>query len=187
MQTFLEASGNPAQGDELAVIGPDTLDWFAVFSWRTYESLGLKPGAKPDARELAQAIQRGTDEANAERLRQGANTLDILGWRERPRFDERSSSVEWAVESRESDGRQVINYYFGFPARGGMVLVELVTNPDQAALHRNVLRQILGSLSVQPEHSLPVFAILGLMLALIAALILWRQRKFASRTKTSGL
>lgn len=185
MRAFLEATGNPPEGDELLVAGPETLDWFAVFSWRSYESLGLSRAGEPDAVELARAIQAGTAAANAERARRGDNTLDVLGWRERPKLDARRRLVEWAVESRESDGRAVVNHYVGMLADGGVVLVELVSNPEDAASHREAFRGMVDGMSIPAPAPAAGWAA-AILTALLVAVFLWWRRSYTKRQGGAG-
>ncbi|MGC9999916.1 MAG: DUF2167 domain-containing protein, partial [Bryobacteraceae bacterium] len=67
---FLEATGNPPAGDELAVVAPTNLDWFLVFSYEPYQKLGVsKP--EPTVEEIVAALKRGNWEANEARRKAG--------------------------------------------------------------------------------------------------------------------
>lgn len=132
MGRFLEFTGNPPSGNEIAVAGPVTLDWFAVFSWRTYASLGFE-AAHPDPVEIARSIRTGSEAANLERVRQGRETLEVLEWSGEPVFDEATGRLEFRLRTQESGGRQVENRFAYFLGRRGVLEVELVSEAGRAA------------------------------------------------------
>src|SRR5271157_690641 len=98
---FLEATGNPPAGDELAVVAPSNLDWFLVFSFEPFRELGLSQ-PEPTVEEIVAALKRGNWEANAARRQAGRETLDLLGWRDKPRYDPQTARLEWSLDTVES-------------------------------------------------------------------------------------
>jgi uncharacterized membrane-anchored protein len=132
---FLEATGNPAAGNERVVAGARDLGWFVVFSLDDYETLNLlKPlDGKPDTEAIRAAIRRGSESANAERTRRGRETLSVLRFRDEPGYDASTGRLEWSLETRESGGRRGVNHfaYVLLPER--VVAAELVTSGGGAA------------------------------------------------------
>jgi uncharacterized membrane-anchored protein len=147
---FLTATGNPLSGREAAVIGPATLDWFAVFGWDDYSRLGFVRGRRPDVEEIARALRLGSEAANAERRRRGDTTLELMDWREKPRYDEATGRLEWAVETVESEGREVSDAFVYFLGGDGVLSVELVSNPREYAVHRAALDRVLATARFAP-------------------------------------
>ncbi|MGC4054244.1 MAG: DUF2167 domain-containing protein [Paludibaculum sp.] len=90
MKRYLEATGNPPMGQELAVVGPADLHWFAVIARED----------RIQVEELHKAIVNGTEAANLVRSRQGRETLDVLGYREAPRFDSARQVLSWSLRIR---------------------------------------------------------------------------------------
>ncbi|WP_321473814.1 DUF2167 domain-containing protein [uncultured Paludibaculum sp.] len=117
LRRFLEASGNPPTGREVAVAGPTDLHWFAVISRENRISVD----------ELHRAIVDGTAAANLIRARQGRETLDVLGYREKPRFDDRHQVLTWSLDTVESGGRAVVNRFAYFVGRDSVIAFEMVT------------------------------------------------------------
>lgn len=140
MARFFEFTGNPPSGNELAIAGPASLDWFAVFSWRTYASLGFE-ASNPDPLEIAGSIRAGSAEANRERARQGRETLDVLEWTGEPVFDGNTGRLEFRLRTRESGGRQVENRFVYFLGRRGVVEVEFVS---EAGTGQEGFERLLG-------------------------------------------
>jgi uncharacterized membrane-anchored protein len=177
---FLEFTGNPAGGGEVGVAGPAQLDWFAVVSWRTYESLGFEAD-RPDPARIAEAIRKGAATANLERERQGRETLAVLDWAGKPRFDAGKGRLQFELMTKESGGRRVENRFVYLLGRKGVVEVELVTEAgtDTAGFSR-VLDGITwraGDEYETPSDWTPLW-VAGLAAAVAAAmgLRMWRQR-----------
>jgi uncharacterized membrane-anchored protein len=179
---FLSATGNPPAGNEALIFGPATLDWFSVVTWDTFESLGFVK-ANPDVDQIAAAIKRGSAAANAARRLAGRETLDVIDWREKPSFDDRTGRLEWGLDTVESGGRLVSNHFTYILGRRGVIGVELVSNPGELAAHRPVWRETLDTLAFRPEDRYEAPRSNGLWVltfaaiaAAFAAVLLRRQR-----------
>lgn len=123
---FLEFTGNPAPRGEMSVAGPVSLDWFAVITWRTYESLGFD-ATRPDPSQIAEAIRLGGAAANRDRNQEGRETLEVLDWAKKPVFDEKAGRLEFRLRSQESGGRRVENRFVYLLGRHGLIEVESVS------------------------------------------------------------
>lgn len=140
---FLEFTGNPAGVGEMGVAGAANLDWFAVISWRSYESLGFET-RRPKPEEIAEAVRSGTAAANSERSRRGRETLEVLEWGGKPAFDERTGRLEFRLKTQESGGRSVENRFVYILGRNGALEVELVT---EAGTETSAFDQLLDGIS----------------------------------------
>jgi uncharacterized membrane-anchored protein len=183
---FLEASGNPPSGQEVAIIGPLDLAWFAVFSFDGYETMGFLKGSTPDVEAITQALRRGNEEANNERARQGQTTLDLVDWAQRPRYDPVSKNLEWSLHTVESGGREVANYFTFYLGRDGVMSVEMVTNPKDLPRHQAALKSLLRGFRFLPGKSHMVRDVPGWWWAIpvvpaLAAmtLVIFRRRRSA--------
>ena len=185
---FLEATGNPPAGDELAVAAPANLDWFLVFSFEPYQNLGLNK-AQPTVEEIVAALRRGNWEANQARRKAGRETLDLLGWRDKPWYDAKTFRLEWSVDTQETGGRKDASRFWLYLTRGGVLSVELVTEQarfDAASLQAQTLLSKLGIVE-QEEYNDPqshdwVSISLGILAALLpaagfAVLFFWQRRR----------
>lgn len=140
---FLSATGNPPAGNEVMVLAPRDVNWFAVFSLNSFEDLGLKANA-PDPESIAQALTAGTQQANTARTRSGQDTLTVVGWQERPRFDAATGKLEWSLNSMESNGRPVTNRFISYLTRTNAISIELVTEPGSARDAKSQLERIVA-------------------------------------------
>lgn len=179
MLRFLDFTGNPSNGNEAAVAGPASLDWFAVFSWRTYSSLGFEAD-DPDPMEIARSIRAGSDAANRERARLGRETLQVLEWAGEPVFDETKGRLEFRLKAQESGGREVENRFVYFLGARGVVEVELVSEAgtDTAGFERlcEDIAWKRGEGYDAPLGAAP-FAVAGVAAAVAAALWLRFRRQ----------
>jgi uncharacterized membrane-anchored protein len=150
---FLEASGNPPSGHELAIIGPLDVAWFAVFSFDGYDTMGFVKNKVPGVPAIVEALRRGNEEANAERGKQGQTTLELVDWAARPHFDPVSKNLEWSLHTVESGGRKVANFFTFYLGRNGVMSVELVTNPKDLPRDRDLLKGLLRGFRFQPGRA----------------------------------
>jgi uncharacterized membrane-anchored protein len=149
---FLEATGNPPAGDELAVVAPTNLDWFLVFSYEPYRKLGVsKP--EPTVEEIVAALKRGNWEANEARRKAGRETLDLLGWRDKPRYDAKTARLEWSLDTAESGGRKDANRFWLFLTRAGVLTAELVSEEPRFAAASQQARALLGHLGIVEQEA----------------------------------
>ncbi len=178
---FLEATGNPPTGRELAVVGIRTLDWFAVFSFDTFETLGFVRSASrgtPDVGAIIRALREGNEAANRARAAAGRETLDLLGWRVPPRYDAKTQSLSWSIDSRESGGRDVANTFVFFLTNHGVITAELVTEAKDTAAAGAAFRRLLQGFSVSPAARYdppfsPGFTVNAIVAAIVVLAALW--------------
>ncbi len=192
---FLEATGNPPVGDELAVAAPANLDWFLVFSFEPYHTLGLDK-AQPTVEEIVAALKRGNWEANQARRKAGRETLDLLGWRDKPSYDAKTFRLEWSVDAQETGGRKDANRFWLYLTRGGVLSMELVSEQARFDAASRQARELLGHLGIveQEEYEDPnahdwISVTLGMLAVLLPAagfvvlyLLQRRSRRGAART-----
>lgn len=170
MGRFLRASGNPPEGRELAVVGPVDLRWFAVISKE--DRIGVE--------DLRKAIVDGTTAANLVRARQGRETLDVLGYREAPRFDKERQVLTWSLDTVESGGRAVVNRFAYFMGRQTVIGLEMVTEEESYGAAKGAFDELAAGLRFRPgeEAGHPVDWGLWVILAIAAALgwLVWRRQ-----------
>jgi uncharacterized membrane-anchored protein len=189
---FLDATGNPPAGNEVLVCGPETLDWFAVFSFDGYDALGfVGREGPPDVEAIAKAIRSGNEEANRRRGEARRTELLLGGWREAPHYDAATHNLEWSLDTRETDGREVANHFTFYLSRDGVMTVEMVSNPQEFEAHRAQFRQLLRGFRFLPgqEYTPPApqsfdWRWAALALVMLPAWWVFRRGRLAKRTAT---
>lgn len=135
---LLEMMGNPTSGRELATLAPaGSLDWMVFFE---FDDAGY---VKDDDREviedsdaLLKSIREGTEASNEVRRERGWPTMEIVGWKLEPRYNESTQNLEWAIDARAhgpegSPPSPVLNHNIRLLGREGVMEVSLVCDPDQ--------------------------------------------------------
>jgi len=129
---LLELTENPVSGSELATVAAvsENEGWFLIFEFEEigYVSDNEKDDLDPD--EILESIRAGNDAANEERRKRGWATMEIVGWHERPHYDERTNNLSWAIIG-ESQGHRTINRLVKLLGRRGVMTATLVSSPDE--------------------------------------------------------
>jgi uncharacterized membrane-anchored protein len=149
---FLEATGNPPAGDEIAIAAPPNVDWFLVFSFDEFKKLGLEH-PKPSVAEIVAALRRGNSETNQARKKAGRETLDLLGWREKPSYDAKTFRLEWSIDTQESGGRHDANRFWLLLTRNGVLTIELVTEQARYAAASQSANALLQGLGIAEQEA----------------------------------
>lgn len=124
---FLELAGNPPR-DGHYMIAPETLSWFAVFS---FDPVGyVKDDEKINPDELLKSLKDSDASGNEERKRLGLEALHTDGWHVAPHYDTSTKRLEWGVRIRTDRGEQVVNYTSRLLGRTGVMNAVLVSDPQ---------------------------------------------------------
>lgn len=124
---FLELMGNPPR-DGHYLIAPDSLDWFAVFS---FDEVGyVKDDEKIDAEALLKSLKEGDARGNEERKRLGMQPIYTDGWHVAPHYDAATRRLEWGMRLRDERGGQFVNYTSRLLGRSGVMSAVLVSSPQ---------------------------------------------------------
>lgn len=147
---LMELTGNPVGGDELATIAPaGEGDWFVVFE---FEDIGWVDDAEReslDADALLATMREGTAAANEERKKRGWSTIELVGWKEAPHYDERTKNLTWAIEGR-TEGGVVLNRLVKLLGRRGVMTVTLVGSPEDVAAATPVVDGLIAKYRFRP-------------------------------------
>lgn len=143
---FLEINGNPPRSGHY-MVGPKSLQWFAVFSFE--ESGYVKDDEKIDPDALLQSLQESDGPGNEERKRLGMESIYTDGWQVAPHYDTQSKHLEWGVRLRTEDGKSLVNYTSRLLGRKGVMSAVLVSSPQTLAQDTSDFKQVLGGYAFQ--------------------------------------
>jgi uncharacterized membrane-anchored protein len=129
---LMETMQNPVSGRELGFFAPEKAPWFIVFEYDDTGYIRDDEKGSLDAAAMLESIRGGNEEGNKERVKRGWAKLEITGWEQPPRYDEKTNNLEWAIRA-ESEGRPVVNFNTRILGRGGVMRVTLVTGPEELA------------------------------------------------------
>lgn len=147
---FLELAGNPPQSGHY-VFAPDSLDWFAVFS---FSPVGyVKDDEKVEPAKLLKMIKSGDAKANEERKKLGLEALYTEGWKVEPHYDPATRRLEWGLLVKSESGRQVVNYTSRVLGRDGVTKVVLVADVDSFDADTKAFKKAMAGFQYNPGVS----------------------------------
>lgn len=144
---FLELTENIPDGDELAIIGPPELGWFAVYFFDDVGYIKDDEKSSLDAAAMLKQKREATESANEELKRRGWPTMTIVGWTREPYYDPSTHNLEWSVEAKSSDGGFSINHDARVLGRRGVMRVRLVAGRSNYSQALSDFRLVNKSLS----------------------------------------
>jgi uncharacterized membrane-anchored protein len=128
--TLMRRLGNFYNENLLGVITSDEESPHWIVSVRYNEDGHVDDKEKIDADELLKAIKEGTEQANAERVKNGFPPAHIEGWTESPHYDSAQHRLVWALTMKSDDGAS-LNFNTRVLGRRGVVSLNLVTPPER--------------------------------------------------------
>jgi len=151
---FLELTGNPPR-DGHYLFAPQSLDWFAVFS---FDASGyVKDDEKIDADALLKTLKSADAPSNEERKRLGMEALFTEGWQVAPHYDADTRRLEWGMRLRTAGGQHVINYSSRLLGRSGVMSAILVSDPNSLAADTMQFKAALAQFSYLPGEKYAEF------------------------------
>ena len=153
---LMEMMQNPISGTEMGFIAPAGHEWFVIFEFDAVGYVRDDEKGSLDADAMLEAIKRGTEVSNKERQRRGWSTMTILGWEQKPRYNETTHNLEWAIRG-ESDGKPVVNHNTRLLGRGGVMRVTLVADPSILASIVPEYRNVLSGYGFREGHGYSEF------------------------------
>lgn len=144
----MAAMGNPETSLEVGMVVPTSEDasWFIVFEYFDVGHIRDDEKDEIDADALLESIRRGTEEGNKQRVQMGFSPLHILGWHEKPHYDEATHNLVWAILG-ESDGDSVVNYNTRILGREGYMSTVVVTGPQELEAVRGDVETVMSTFS----------------------------------------
>lgn len=149
----MELTGNPPTGREVGLIMPaaEGKSWFLVFEFDEVGYIKDDEKDKIDADAILEGIKEGTEASNEQRKEMGSDAIHVVGWFEKPHYDERTHNLVWAIEAQgEADPSRVVNYDVRLLGRRGYISATLVTDPQSLAGDLPHVQTLLSGFSFKP-------------------------------------
>ena len=143
-RVVLDIGQNPTSGKELGLIAPARFDWFVIFEFDDVGYVRDDEKHSLDADAMMDSIKSGTERANEERKRRGWPVMTVVGWEQKPMYNETTHNLEWAIKG-ESEGHVSTNYNTRLLGRAGVMRVTLVTDASALAPVLPKFKEVLGS------------------------------------------
>jgi uncharacterized membrane-anchored protein len=92
-----------------------------------------------DSDSILETLRQGQAESNERRAAAGYPTLEVVGWADRPTYNEGADAAYWAVELRDSSGETTINATALKLSRDGFTNITWVGSAEQFSSANEVL------------------------------------------------
>lgn len=139
-KVLVELWGNPpgAGTDTLGMLFPSAISPFDDGSWAVtieYEEDGYvsdEDADEIDYDELLLQMKQGAREANDERVKQGYEPIELVGWASSPYYDKQSHKLHWAQELKFGEQQtNTLNYNIRVLGRKGVLILNFIAGMDQ--------------------------------------------------------
>lgn len=137
-KVLVDAWGNPPGNKTLGMIVPAETGLFSDKSWAviiSYEEDGHVSDEDAESinyDELLSQMQHASKKANKDRVDNGYEPIEIVGWAEKPFYDKQTHKLYWAKELKfgEAD-TNTLNYNIRILGRKGVLLLNIVSGMPQ--------------------------------------------------------
>ena len=144
--------GNPEDSTVLGMIVPSKGGLLADDSWAfiiTFEELGyVEDGdaGEIDYDELLDEMKADASAANAYRVGEGYDPIEIVGWASKPFYDEKKKVLHWAKEIKFGDSPfNTLNYNVRVLGRKGVLVLNAVSPMEELAAVQESITPVLSS------------------------------------------
>jgi uncharacterized membrane-anchored protein len=139
-KVLVDIWGNPPGGKTYGMLFLAGSTPFDENSWAVtidYEEEGYVSDADAadlDYAEMLEQMQQDTKEYNKERLQQGYEAVELIGWAAQPHYDSVSKKLYWAKELKFGDNEQhTLNYNIRVLGRKGVLIMNFIAGIQQLA------------------------------------------------------
>ena len=150
-KVLVDIWGNPPGQTVLGMLFPAEYTPFDSDSWAVtieYEEDGYVSDAdadKIDYQDLLEGMKKDTRLASEERVKQGYEAIELVGWASPPYYDQASHKLHWAKELNFAGQEQnTLNYNIRVLGRRGVLLMNFIANIDQKTIIDNNVETVLA-------------------------------------------
>ncbi len=138
-EVFLTKVWSNPPGSGRGVLGmvlPADVDLLSEAGWAivvTYEDSGHvsdDEAGKIDYDDLMREMQQATDKESKERLSKGEESIELLGWAQKPYYDSVHKKLFWAKRLRFGNSGETLNYNIRVLGRTGVLNLNIVSGMD---------------------------------------------------------
>lgn len=142
---------NPPGQKTLGMIFPAEMTPFDQNAWGVtigYDEDGYvsdKEAGKIDYNELLSQMKKDMKSANKERVSQGYEPIELVGWASQPYYDSASHKLHWAKEIKFGDQSiNTLNYNIRVLGRKGVLVLNFIAGIDQKEMIESELDSVLA-------------------------------------------
>ena len=159
-KVLVELWGNPPEsvGETMGAIVPadagvmDAEGWLIIVSYEDSGHVSDEDAAGIDYADLLKEMQQATLDGNKERLKQGYERLELVGWAEAPHYDSQAKKIYWAKQLKFGDTPppDTLNYNIRVLGRTGYLDLTAVASMAQLPMINQRVNEILSTVTFNP-------------------------------------
>lgn len=159
-EAVLEAWGNPPRTTPpLGLLMPAGVSPFDPQAWAVivqYEADGYvsdEDAGRIDYSSMLKDMQQDMREANPERIKQGFEPIELVGWATPPHYDAEGKKLYWAKELKFGDAKEhTLNYNIRVLGRKGVLVLNFIAGMEQLPLIEKNLASVLAMTEFNPGN-----------------------------------
>lgn len=156
---LVDVWGNPPGPKKQGMLFPAKMTPFDRDAWGVtidYSEEGYvsdKDADKLDYNELLTQMKNDTKASNKERIRQGYETIELVGWAAPPYYDKTEHKLHWAKEIKfGKESANTLNYNIRVLGRKGFLELNFIAGMDQKNAIDGELNSVLAMASFNPGY-----------------------------------
>jgi uncharacterized membrane-anchored protein len=130
--------GNPKSESSLGMIIPDSMGVLGEHTWAfnvQYDEIGYvkdDDAGDIDYNELLAEMQNDTREASKERIKEGYEAIELVGWAAKPYYDADRKILHWAKELKFGESTEnTLNYNVRILGRKGVLVLNAIASMNE--------------------------------------------------------
>lgn len=150
-RVLVDAWGNPPGGTTLGMIFPAEVSPLSQEGWGvivTYDEDGHvndDDANKINYDDLLKNMKESMEENNKERVKAGYPSLSLVGWAEKPSYDQANHKLYWARELAAGDSKEnTLNYGIRVLGRKGVLVLNAVAGMNQIAAIKTEMQKVVA-------------------------------------------
>ncbi len=130
--------GNPKSESSLGMIIPESMGVLGEHTWAfnvQYDEIGYvkdDDAGDIDYNELLAEMQNDTREASKERIKEGYEAIELVGWAAKPYYDADRKILHWAKELKFGESTEnTLNYNVRILGRKGVLVLNAIASMNE--------------------------------------------------------
>ena len=151
--------GNPADSSILGMLVPENRGVLETNSWVftiSFDEMGYVKDDDADDidyDDLLTEQQKEIKEANPERIKQGFQPIEFIGWASSPYYDKNKKILHWAKELKfGQDSLNTLNYNLRVLGRKGIFMLNAVASMSELSVVNSNIDKVIGSVEFKDGH-----------------------------------
>lgn len=151
--------GNPADSSILGMLVPENRGVLEANSWVftiSFDEMGYvkdDDAGDIDYDDLLKEQQKEFQEVNPERIKQGFQAIEFVGWASSPYYDKNKKILHWAKELKfGQDSLNTLNYNLRVLGRKGVFMLNAIASMNELPEVKSNIDKVIGSVEFKDGH-----------------------------------